>query len=113
MHARVRDPPLLSADLNGQEPPADQLTPDDISGTSRPRATRTGQPPAPSNVAFTDPALEAYRQQRWAEALGLFEDALARWRGDGPSRIMAGRCQVYQKTPPPEEWDGVFEALTK
>ena len=57
--------------------------------------------------------LEAYRQQRWAEALGLFEEALAQWRGDGPSRIMAGRCQVYQKTSPPEEWDGVFEALTK
>ena len=57
--------------------------------------------------------LEAYRQQRWAEAMGLFEEALAQWRGDGPSRIMAGRCQVYQKTSPPEEWDGVFEALTK
>jgi adenylate cyclase len=57
--------------------------------------------------------LEAYRQQRWADALGLFEEALAQWRGDGPSRIMAGRCQIYQKTPPPEEWDGVFEALTK
>jgi adenylate cyclase len=57
--------------------------------------------------------LEAYRQQRWVEALGLFEEALALWRGDGPSRIMAGRCQIYQKTPPPEDWDGVFEALHK
>ena len=57
--------------------------------------------------------LEAYRQQRWSEALGLFEESLAFWRGDGPSRIMAGRCQVYQKTPPPEGWDGVFEALYK
>jgi adenylate cyclase len=57
--------------------------------------------------------LEAYRQQRWGEALGLFEESLAFWHGDGPSRIMAGRCQVYQKTPPPAEWDGVFEALHK
>jgi adenylate cyclase len=57
--------------------------------------------------------LEAYRQQRWRDALGLFEEALGLWRGDGPSRVMAGRCQAYQKTPPPESWDGVFEALYK
>jgi adenylate cyclase len=57
--------------------------------------------------------LEAYRQQRWHDAIGLFEEGLALWHGDGPSRVMAGRCQVYQKTPPPEDWDGVFEALYK
>jgi adenylate cyclase len=57
--------------------------------------------------------LEAYRQQRWDKALELFAESLAVWRGDGPSRILAGRCQEYQKTPPPEEWDGVFEALYK
>ena len=57
--------------------------------------------------------LEAYRQQRWHDAIGLFEEALALWRGDGPSRVMAGRCQVYQKTPPLDGWDGVFEALYK
>jgi adenylate cyclase len=57
--------------------------------------------------------LEAYRQQRWDEAFRLFEEALALWRGDGPSRTMAGRCHVYQTIPPPEGWDGVFEALYK
>jgi hypothetical protein len=57
--------------------------------------------------------LEAYRQQRWDEALGLFQEALALWRQDVPSRIMAERCQSYQKTPPPEAWDGVFEVLHK
>jgi adenylate cyclase len=57
--------------------------------------------------------LEAYRQQRWVEALGLFEESLTLWRGDGPSRTMVERCQLYQKTPPPEAWDGVFEALYK
>ena len=57
--------------------------------------------------------LEAYRQQRWGEAYGLFKEALALWTGDGPSRIMAERCQIYQKASPPEEWDGVFEHLYK
>ena len=58
-------------------------------------------------------AEEHLLQQRWADALGLFEAALALWQGDGPARTMADRCQIYQKTPPPEEWDGVFEALHK
>lgn len=57
--------------------------------------------------------LEAYRQQFWDEALGLFKQSLAPWPEDGPSRTMAERCQMYQKAPPPEEWDGVFEATHK
>ena len=71
--------------------------------------------PGAQERAFSSYAagLEAYRQQRWDDALGLFEAALALWQGDGPARTMADRCQIYQKTPPPEEWDGVFEALHK
>lgn len=57
--------------------------------------------------------LEAYRQQRWGEALGLFKLSLTLWPQDGPSWTMAERCQIYQKAPPPEEWDSVFEALYK
>jgi adenylate cyclase len=57
--------------------------------------------------------LEAYRQQRWDEALGLFKESLALWSGDTPSRTLAERCQLFHKMPPPEEWDGVFEALYK
>ena len=80
--------PLLNADPSGQEGPNDQLTPEDISGTSRPKtAADSGGPgmqtpvgskgrpsPYPSNasalsdVPFTDPALEAYRQQLQASA---------------------------------------------
>jgi adenylate cyclase len=53
--------------------------------------------------------LEAYRQQAWDEALALFTQALTLWPADGPARTMAERCEHYQKTPPPEAWDGVFE----
>ena len=58
-------------------------------------------------------ALEAYRKGRWAEALGLFRQALTLWPQDGPSRALAARCEVFQATPPPDPWDGVFEQLTK
>jgi adenylate cyclase len=57
--------------------------------------------------------LEAYRQQHWGDALGLFKLSLTLWPQDGPAWAMAERCQLYQATPPPEEWDGVFEALYK
>jgi adenylate cyclase len=57
--------------------------------------------------------LEAYRQQFWEEARGLFKQSMALWPEDGASRIMAERCEIYQETPPPEEWDGVFEMKTK
>ena len=57
--------------------------------------------------------LEAYRQQRWDEALALFRQALEQCPEDGPSRVMAERCQIYLEAPPPEEWDGVFEQLVK
>jgi adenylate cyclase len=57
--------------------------------------------------------LEAYRKQLWEDALALFTQALAARPDDGPSRIMASRCQLYQQTPPPGDWDGVFEQLVK
>jgi len=52
--------------------------------------------------------LEAYRQQSWDKALELFQHSLALWPNDGPSLTMVERCQIYQQTSPPKEWDGVF-----
>ena len=57
--------------------------------------------------------LNAYRQQRWEEALELFVQAKTLWPGDEPSRVMAERCRVYQEMPPGEDWDGVFQQITK
>ena len=76
--------PLLSAEMNGQDAGNGQLTPEDINNTSRQRAAgeaarsvpgganARGARPNPAhalnNVPFTDPALEAYRQQMTASA---------------------------------------------
>ena len=57
--------------------------------------------------------LEAYRQKIWDEALTLFEQASTVWPAEGPARTLAERCVVYRKTPPPEDWDGVFEQAFK
>ena len=57
--------------------------------------------------------LEAYRERFWGDALKLFNESLTLWPEDGPARIMADRCLTYQKTPPPEEWGGVYEATYK
>ena len=44
-------------------------------------------------------ALEAYRAQRWGEALALLDEAIAASPEDGPSRAMAARCRAYQESP--------------
>jgi adenylate cyclase len=74
----------------------------------------TSLPPEQEQAfSFYAAGLEAYRKRRWDEALELFKESLVLWPGDGPSRTMADRCQIYQTVPPPEEWDGVFEATHK
>jgi adenylate cyclase len=57
--------------------------------------------------------LEAYRQKVWDDALAQFEQAFTAWPDEGPARTMAERCAIYLKTPPPEDWDGVFEQAFK
>ena len=56
---------------------------------------------------------EAYCDQHWGEAMGLFGRALELWPQDGPAKTMVARCRMYQETPPPEGWDCVYEPETK
>ncbi|MFO7707146.1 MAG: adenylate/guanylate cyclase domain-containing protein [Desulfobacterales bacterium] len=57
--------------------------------------------------------LDAFRLQNWEQALIFFNCALEANPADGAARTMLERCRVYRQTPPPREWDGVFEMLTK
>jgi adenylate cyclase len=56
---------------------------------------------------------DAYCRQHWKEALSLFNESLALQPEDGPSRVMVERCQIYLASPPPEDWDCVFEHVKK
>lgn len=49
-----------------------------------------------------------YRQRQWAEAQKSFQELLARWPGDGPSRTYWKRCQEYLFEEPEANWDGVY-----
>ena len=57
--------------------------------------------------------LEAYRAQRWQDAVDLFTKVEHLWPEDGPTRVMIKRCELYLDSPPGEEWDGVYEHIQK
>ncbi|MBW2328570.1 MAG: adenylate/guanylate cyclase domain-containing protein, partial [Deltaproteobacteria bacterium] len=57
--------------------------------------------------------LEAYRCQAWRDALNSFNKAMFLRKDDGAAQTMAARCQVYLRTPPDDDWDGVFEQINK
>ena len=72
-----------------------------------------GLPPEQEKaVSVYAAGLAAYRERRWDEALGLFRQTITLWPEDGPSRTMTERCEINKRTPPPEDWDGVFESLS-
>ena len=57
--------------------------------------------------------LDAYRRQLWEDAIALFNQSLAVWPEDAPSRIMADRCRIFQVECPPGDWDCVFQHISK
>ncbi len=64
-----------------------------------------------SRSAFSD-ALALYRGRRFKEAKEAFEAILEK-TNDGPSLLYVNRCAEYMAAPPPQSWDGVFEAKSK
>ncbi len=65
------------------------------------------------SLSLYNNGLLSYQDQNWVEAIKYFNKALDAWSDDGPAKIMIKRCEAYQKNPPPETWDCVFEHLTK
>lgn len=58
-------------------------------------------------------ALQLYRQRNWEEAIGYMEQVLKLDPTCHPAQIYIERSQLYQLSPPPEEWNGVFVMTTK
>jgi len=59
--------------------------------------------------AFVE-GLECYEQRAFRQALEHFR---AGADADGPCRTYVARCQEYIRTPPPPNWDRVWEARSK
>ena len=62
--------------------------------------------------AFTE-AVAHYRDRNWDPAIRLFTEALKANPADRPSSLYLQRCEIYRKTPPPENWDGVWSLATE
>lgn len=54
-------------------------------------------------------ALELYRHKRFAESLKTLKDAYDTDKSDGPTKVLAGKCNHFMQHPPPADWDGVTQ----
>ncbi len=59
------------------------------------------------------PGLEAYKSRDWEKAATLFEHHSVLFPEDSVGRIYKGRCRGFLATPPPTDWDGVFQMEAK
>jgi len=57
--------------------------------------------------------IQYYANRKWEEALACFEKILQINEHDGPSLTYRKRCMDYQFQPPQDNWDGVYEMLSK
>ena len=61
--------------------------------------------------AFAE-AVAHYRDRNWDQARRLFSEVLRANPADRPSSLYLERCEIYRKTPPPANWDGVWSLKT-
>jgi adenylate cyclase len=55
----------------------------------------------------------AYRRRRFDEAIATLESIRAQHPTDAAIARFIERCQALVADPPPDGWDGVYDALTK
>ena len=60
-----------------------------------------------------DIALRHYREQKWSEAEKAFQKCLNIKTHDGPSLEFLSRIGAFTRTPPPKDWNGVWQTASK
>ena len=58
-------------------------------------------------------ALDLYRHQKWTEAEKAFQKCLSIRQNDGPSLEFLTRIATFSRTPPPKDWNGVWQTASK
>lgn len=58
-------------------------------------------------------AMEEYYKRNFEKAVGLFQNVQIILPDDYASKLLMERCELYEKNPPPENWDGVEFMKTK
>lgn len=75
-----------------------------------------------STLELWDQGIEQYLKREWHQAIQFFTRALdyephhpdrCPDSPTTPSHVLIDRCRLYQETPPPDDWDGVFIMRTK
>lgn len=64
-------------------------------------------------IAAFEAGLIAATERRFTDAEALFNETLALWPGDGPSRNYLEELVGFRTEPPPPDWDGVVSLKTK
>jgi adenylate cyclase len=64
-------------------------------------------------LAFYSEGMHCSRERRWSDAAGNFREALSVRADDYPAQLHLTRAQQYALNPPPQDWTGVVELVTK
>lgn len=64
------------------------------------------------NNMYAD-ALQLYREQQWKESEKAFRECLKIREHDGPSLEFLTRIAHFARTPPPKDWNGVWNTASK
>lgn len=79
----------------------------------KPSGRNGDQPYAASALKRYAEALAAYRARDWDGAESGYREFLADHPDDGPAQVMLERIATLRADPPGEDWDGVFEQVSK
>ncbi len=71
-----------------------------------------GNEPDPWADAFEE-AREKYREGKFEEAAGAFDELSRAGLAPGVSALFRQRCEDFQANPPPPDWSGVWDFATK
>lgn len=58
-------------------------------------------------------ALALYGERNWEQAKQSFSSILEEFPADKPSKIYLMACEYFKKSPPPDDWDGIFNRRRK
>lgn len=72
--------------------------------------------PSDDQLKFCEEFTKAFRfylEQRWDEALNIFNELQTTYGKDEPCELFIARCKAFKKAPPPADWDGVYHMHSK
>ena len=69
--------------------------------------------PAPAALAAWAEAMTAFHARAFADAGARFAALAAADPDDGAARVLAARAAELAATPPPDDWDGVYDQRSK